>query len=63
MKLLTTAESAGLLGVTPRQAQRLIAKGLLKGVKMGRDWFVEPREIERFQKRRRGKGRPRKREK
>lgn len=41
MKLLTTKEAAGKLGVTQTRVQQLILEGRLPAQKMGRDNFIK----------------------
>ncbi len=62
--LITTAEAAVLLRVTPGRVRQLIGNGQLESEKRGRDHLLDQAEVERFdqQDRRKG-GRPRKREK
>jgi excisionase family DNA binding protein len=45
---MTLKEAAAILGVTPDNLRGAIARGALKAVKHGRDWWVEPDEIERY---------------
>ena len=64
MGLITTAEAAVILSVTPGRVRQLIRDGQLKSEKRGRDHLLEQAEVERFDKHDRRKGgRPRKREK
>ncbi len=39
-ELLSTNEAAKRLGLDPSQVRRLLAKGEIKGKKLGRDWVV-----------------------
>ena len=48
ISMLTLAEAAACLGVQPGTLRVQIAKGKLKAKKMGRDWFVSEREVERY---------------
>ena len=41
MNLLTTAEAAARLKISPRRVQALIAAGRLAATKHGRDWLIE----------------------
>lgn len=50
LPVLTLAEAAARLGVQPGTLRVQIAKGKLKAKKMGRDWFVSGREVERYAK-------------
>ena len=64
MALITTAEAAVILRVTPGRVRQLIRGGQLKSEKRGRDHLLDQAEVERFDKHDRRKGgRPRKAEK
>lgn len=58
MKLLTTKEAAGRLGVTVTRVQQLIAAGRLPAEKMGRDYFIKEGDLKLVADRK--PGRPRK---
>jgi excisionase family DNA binding protein len=45
---MTLKEAAASLGVSPANLRQAIARGSLKATKAGRDWFVTPREVERY---------------
>lgn len=45
---VTLIEAAATLGVTPDTLRQQIANGKLQAVKHGRDWWVEPAEVERY---------------
>jgi excisionase family DNA binding protein len=45
---MTLVEAAASLGVTAATLRQQIANGKLKARKVGRDWQVTPREIERY---------------
>jgi excisionase family DNA binding protein len=45
---VTLKEAAALLGVTPDNLRQAIARGALKAVKHGRDWWVSAAEVERY---------------
>jgi len=47
---MTLKEAAAQLGVTPDNLRGAIHRGSLKAEKMGRDWFVTTREVERYRK-------------
>lgn len=61
MKLLTTAEAARELGVTPRRVRQLIADGRIAAKKVGRDYVIDPRSLKAVENRQ--TGRPKKGEK
>lgn len=59
MAHIGTAEAATRLGVTQPHVALLIRRGDLKGTKVGRDWIIDERSIEAFERRDRpGPGRP-----
>jgi len=45
---MTLKEAAAQLGLDPATLRQAIARGSLKARKLGRDWIVEPREVERY---------------
>jgi excisionase family DNA binding protein len=45
---MTLKEAAEIIGTTPDNLRQSIARGTLKAQKMGRDWFVAPKEVERY---------------
>lgn len=47
---MTLKEAAASLGVTPDNLRGAIARGALKAVKHGRDWWVEAKEVERYRR-------------
>lgn len=53
---MTLIEAAALLGVTPDNLRGAIKRGALRAVKHGRDWWVEPAEVERYRKENRRSG-------
>ena len=55
---LTTTEAAARLGLSHETVRRYINRGLLRGYKRGRDWFILQSELERFMRTRRRPGRP-----
>jgi len=57
--LLTTAQAAKRLGITPDSVRHQIARGRLLGEKRGRDYFIPAIEVARYATARR-MGRPRK---
>ncbi len=48
--MLTLAEAAARLGIQPDVLRRQIHRGKLKGRKVGRDWTVSEREVERYRR-------------
>lgn len=47
---MTLTEAAAILGVTAATLRQQIANGKLKARKVGRDWSVSKREVERYAK-------------
>ncbi len=47
---MTLKEAAVILGVTADNLRQSIARGSLKATKIGRDWTVTPREVEKYAK-------------
>ena len=45
---MTLIDAAALLGVTAATLRQQIANGRLKARKVGRDWTVTKREVERY---------------
>ena len=45
---MTLIEAAALLGVTAATLRQQIAKGKLRARKVGRDWSVSRRDVERY---------------
>lgn len=41
-------EAAAILGISPDNLRQAIARGSLAATKHGRDWWVEPAEVERY---------------
>lgn len=41
-------EAAELLGLAPGTLRLQIANGKLRAVKRGRDWWIVPKEVERY---------------
>ena len=57
--LITTAEAAVILKITPVRVRQLILSGQLASEKKGRDHLLEQTEVERFNREgRRPRGRP-----
>ena len=47
---MTLTEAAARLGTTPDNLRGAIKRGALKAVKHGRDWWLEPKEVERYRR-------------
>jgi len=58
MKIITTTEAARRLGVTPNRVRALIEAKRLKAFKYGREWLIDPKDLEAVKDRK--VGRPRK---
>jgi excisionase family DNA binding protein len=56
--VLTLTEAAERLGVQPGTLRVQIAKVKLRAKKMGRDWFVSEREVERYMRENRRENMP-----
>ena len=56
MKLLTVADCAKELGVSERRVLTMIKTDLLKATKLGRDWVVDPKDLEACKKDRKERG-------
>jgi excisionase family DNA binding protein len=55
VKLITTKEAAKELGVTVRRVQALIKAGRLRAQKMGRDWIIRRRDLDKVKVRKPGR--------
>ena len=62
MNLLTTTQTAELLGVNASRVRQLILAGRLPAEKWGRDWLIKREDAEKLHRQPVGypKGRPRK---
>lgn len=58
MKIIGTTEAAKRLGVNPSRVRALIDSGRLKAIKVGREWLIDPKDLEAVKNRK--PGRPRK---
>ena len=58
MKIISTAEAARRLGVTPNRVRALIEAKRLKAFKYGREWLIYPKDLDAVKVRK--VGRPRK---
>lgn len=60
MRLLTTHDVAIRMGVTASRVRQIVAEGLLRATKVGRDLVIEEPDFETYMKGpKRGPGRPR----
>jgi len=55
---MTTTEAAAALNVTRAWVWQIIKRGDLAAEKRGRDWWIEPDEVERYRRERRPAHRP-----
>ncbi|HEX8523207.1 MAG TPA: helix-turn-helix domain-containing protein [Tepidisphaeraceae bacterium] len=55
MKLLGTTQAAKELGVTPRRVLALIEDGRLKAEKIGRDYLINPKDLNAVRERKPGR--------
>jgi excisionase family DNA binding protein len=58
MKVIGTAEAAKRLNVTVSRVQKMITAKRLKAIKLGREWMIDPKDLEAVKNRK--VGRPRK---
>jgi excisionase family DNA binding protein len=58
MKLISAAEAARRLNVTPSRVRAMINSGRLKATKIGNMWVIDPKDLEAVKNRK--VGRPRK---
>lgn len=56
---ITTKEAAARLGVNKQRVWQLIQSGKLPAQKVGRDWIIDEKDLERPEIRNRKPGRPR----
>jgi excisionase family DNA binding protein len=54
MNELTTQQAGEILGVTPQRVLALIRNGRLPAIKVGRDWLIAMRDLEKFERRPQG---------
>jgi excisionase family DNA binding protein len=45
MRIISTAEAARRLGVTPNRVRALIDAKRLKAIKVGREWLIDPKDL------------------
>lgn len=58
MKIIGTAEAARRLNVTQSRVRAMIDSGRLKAMKVGREWLIDPKNLDALKDRK--TGRPRK---
>ena len=58
MKVIGTAEAAKRLNVTVSRVQKMIVAKRLKAIKVGREWLIDPKDLDVLKDRK--VGRPRK---
>ncbi len=49
MKPLTVAEAAAVKGVSTRRIRALCEAGRIRAEKVGRDWLIDPKALDRFE--------------
>ena len=58
MKIISTAEAARRLNVSPSRVRAMIKAKRLKAMKVGHEWLIDPKDLEAVKDRK--VGRPRK---
>ena len=58
MKIISAAEAARRLNVTPARVRAMISSGRLKATKVGNMWVIDPKDLDAVKDRK--VGRPRK---
>ena len=58
MKIIGTAEAARRLNVTQSRVRAMIDAGRLKAIRVGREWLIDPKDLDAVKDRK--VGRPRK---
>ena len=58
MKIIGTAEAARRLNITQSRVRAMIDAGRLKAIKVGREWLIDPKDLDTVKDRK--TGRPRK---
>lgn len=56
--MLTTKDAASRLGITARAVALLIQRKVIRAEKFGRDYQIDPAEVERYERERRPAHRP-----
>lgn len=59
MDYVTTSQAAAELNITPEGVLKLISRGVLPAQKVGRDWIIHRKDVQKAKKRP-GRGRPKK---
>ena len=54
---ITVADAARLAGLTTRHISRLLLRGTIPGIKLGRDWLVKPSAVMEYVRQERKPGR------
>jgi len=55
MRIISTAEAAKRLGVTANRVRALIDAKRLKAIKVGREWLIDPKDLDAVKKRKTGR--------
>lgn len=58
MRIISTVEAAKRLNVTPDRVRKMITAKRLKAIKVGREWLIDPKDLDAVKNRK--VGRPRK---
>jgi excisionase family DNA binding protein len=51
MDYISTQDAAHRLGISPRRVLALITQGRLPAAKLGRDWMIDPKDLEKVRDR------------
>ena len=60
MRIISTAEAARRLGVTANRVRALIDAKRLKAIKVGREWLIDPKDLDAVKNRKTGRPKSRK---
>jgi excisionase family DNA binding protein len=55
MRIISTAEAARRLGVTANRVRALIDAKRLKAIKVGREWLIDPKDLDAVKNRKTGR--------
>jgi len=55
--MLTTIQAAEILGIRPETVRQQIQAGRISAEKHGRDWFIDPDELDRYRREHQQNGR------